>query len=384
MRRLADLTNRAAILVILAAFVLLSPAPPAHAESERTKVVVIATHRFITDMPRGYTPGHLRALLGRVRPDVIGAEAASNVPHSWQNAPLDCRWVTKPWADENGVDIVPVGWSDPQYPSRLESMFRELRGVGTAAEYKRVEKEFQQRSARIGSTLADLNSKASRDNWRTYHRRLHELYGRATPWEEWNEKIVSNVLRLCAEHPGKRVAIVFSAAHCYFISDRLAEAPGINLVPTDHYLPVSEGEARAKTLPIDHLRALRLLNLQDYGSLPGAALDRLEEHLEAAAEEPEFRNDCRLFRGKLLLHRGRPGDATDEFARAAELDQEKVAVFDGKTPLAETARVWCGVAHKMAGNKRKARRLLREVVEDTSATRNTRLWAQQEMKSLSK
>jgi hypothetical protein len=347
-------------------------------------VVVIATHQFITDMPRGYTPGHLRALLEQVGPDVIGAEAASNAPHPGESAPLDCRWVTKPWADENGVDIVPIGWSDPQYPSRLENMFRELQSVGTAAEYERVEQDFRQRSARIGSTLADLNSQASRDNWRTYHGHLHELYGRDTPWEVWNEKIVSNALRLCAEHPGERVAIVFSAAHCYFISDRLAEAPGINLVPADHYLPVSEGEARAETLPIDHLRALRLLNLQDYGSLPGAALDRLEEHLEAAAEVPEFRNDCRLFRGKLLLHRGRPGDATDEFARAADLGQEKVAVFDGKTPLAETARVWCGVAHKMAGNKRKARRLLREVLQDTSATRENRLWAQQVLRSLSK
>ncbi len=68
-----------------------------------TEVCFVATQHFVTDMPDGYTPGHLRALLKKLSPQVIGVEAPSNVANPWDLAPLELAKVTKPWADKHGI-----------------------------------------------------------------------------------------------------------------------------------------------------------------------------------------------------------------------------------------------------------------------------------------
>jgi hypothetical protein len=52
-------------------------------------------------MRDGYAPGHLRALLDKIAPDVVLVEAAHNVPDPWQTAPYELAQVTRPcWMKE--------------------------------------------------------------------------------------------------------------------------------------------------------------------------------------------------------------------------------------------------------------------------------------------
>lgn len=48
------------------------------ASKRSIEVVMIATLHLIMDKPKGCTPGHLRALGNKVRPDVFAVEACRN------------------------------------------------------------------------------------------------------------------------------------------------------------------------------------------------------------------------------------------------------------------------------------------------------------------
>src|SRR6516164_11465736 len=96
----------------IAAAVLLSLALSLQAEGGQekpTEVVFVGTQHFISDMPPGYTPAHLRVLLEKINPAAVAVEAPTNVKNPWDFAPLELQWVTKPWADQRKIPLVPVG-----------------------------------------------------------------------------------------------------------------------------------------------------------------------------------------------------------------------------------------------------------------------------------
>jgi hypothetical protein len=59
------------------------------AQAAPTEVVFVGTQHFISDMPTGYTPGHLRTLLDRIKPAALAVEAPANLPDPWAAAPLE-------------------------------------------------------------------------------------------------------------------------------------------------------------------------------------------------------------------------------------------------------------------------------------------------------
>src|SRR5262249_11731148 len=146
-------------------------------------VAVVGTQHFLTDMPDGYTPAHLRLLLTRLAPDVLAVEAPSNVAAPWAFAPYELARVTKPWSDARRLPTVPAGWHEPGYEEQLGAMFRAFQAEGKAAAYQQVEQRFQAESAKQPATCQFLNSPASQQLWRAYHAGLHDLAGRDTPWE---------------------------------------------------------------------------------------------------------------------------------------------------------------------------------------------------------
>jgi hypothetical protein len=72
------------MLVLLAAVQTRATARP-------VEVVVVATEHFITDMPEGYTPAHLRALLTKIQPDLLLVEAPANAQDPWPGRPTSWR-----------------------------------------------------------------------------------------------------------------------------------------------------------------------------------------------------------------------------------------------------------------------------------------------------
>src|SRR5579863_2910847 len=164
-------------------------APPAQAAGTQAgsneppcEVVVIATQHFISDMPEGYTPAHLRALLAKIKPDVVAVEAPTNMPDPWPYAPYDCWKITKPWADEHKIPAAPVGWLNSSYQIELAAMFQEFQQQGKGVAFQAIEQAFQVASAQQPMTCAFMNSGPYHDLWRSYHQKLHDLYGRKTAW----------------------------------------------------------------------------------------------------------------------------------------------------------------------------------------------------------
>ena len=224
-------------------------------QAKQTEVVVIATHHFVTDMTNGYTPGHLRALLTKVSPDLLLVEAPSNVAQSWEHAPIEVTEVLKPWAERKKVVIVPCGWHDPMYQEQVARLLESYNTSDKAKKYHEIEQRFQQQVAAQPPTCCYMNGDLYQQVWRLYQSDLAKLAGQPTPWQTWNTKILENVVKTCKDHPGKRVAVVFGGAHVYFIQDGLANEKSIKLICADKFLPLTEQEVAMHNEPGDYLRA---------------------------------------------------------------------------------------------------------------------------------
>lgn len=310
---------------------------------EDTEVVIVATQHFITDMPSGYTPAHLRALLKKICPDLLAVEVPNNVSNGWDYAPLDLWQITKPWGDEFGVEIAGVGFYEPKYQVQLSEMFADFQKKGLFNEYEQMENKFQAESASEPQTCEFMNSPEGFKLWRDYHAQLHRLYGKDTPWEAWNEKIVDNILKLCSKHRGKRIAVVFGSAHCYYIKDNLSGRQGVKIIPTNYFFPLTSGEVQKETKAVDYLKALRLLNF-NVGSLTSQQLSRLKSFLDKIKDITEFQNDYHLFYGKYLLHAGRTQEALEEFKKVASLSPEAISLFDGSSRLRDAGQAYENIA----------------------------------------
>jgi RNA polymerase sigma factor (sigma-70 family) len=351
------------------------PGPDAHL----TEVAVVATQHFLTDMPDGFTPAHLRLLLARLSPDLLAVEAPTNVIRPWDFAPHELARVTRPWADGRRVPVVPVGWYEPGYQAQLGEMLDDFRARGRWEAYQRAEQSFQSHSARLPMTCQSLNSREGHALWRDYHAALHDLHGKDTPWELWHAKVVANVLGVCRANPGKRVVVVLGAAHGYFMLDALAKEKEVRLVPVEPFLPLDGEAVAAETTPADHLQALRLLN---FPAVEPARLGTLEAHLGRIKDAPGLRGDYHLFRGKLLLHRGQPADALEEFRAVARLDRQALSAFDGQSRLHEAGQVYAAIARQRTGDAAGARSDLEAFLDQPDVTPSSRQWAEEVLASI--
>ena len=206
-------------------------------QGKPTEVVVIGTQHFLTDMPEGYTPGHLRALLEKVAPDVLAVEAPTNVSDPWSHAPNELWRVTRPWAKQSDIEILPTAWNEPKYGQQIGGMIQGFQFWGNGAKHQKIEKEIQAKLAAQSNTCEHMNSSAYIESWRKYHAALHELSGKDTPWENWNAKIMKNIRDVCRKYPGQRVALVYGSAHSYYFLDQLAEDPNVELVSGEQFFP---------------------------------------------------------------------------------------------------------------------------------------------------
>jgi tetratricopeptide (TPR) repeat protein len=370
------------LAALVMAAVLLCAAPGCgKAKEPETEVVVIGTLHFITDMPEGYTPGHLRVLLKKVSPDVLAVEAPANAPSPWAYAPFELWNVTRPWAAKEGIECFPAGFNNPQYQAQLARMFQASEADGKGDAYRKIEQAFQTASAKQPCTCEFANGEAQYALWRDYHTRLHDLYGKDTPWETWNARIVENIVAICKKHPGERVAVVFGSAHAYYFVDHLARSKGIRVIPAHTFFPLSDAEVQAHTQPVDYLKALRQLNF-DPGALPAQTIQRLESFLEQAERFPQFGNDCRLFRGKLSLHKGKWQDALQQFEALSNLEPQVVSAFDGQTRIREAAMVFAAVAKIHLERHAEAREELEAMLDDEQVTPGTKQWARQILATL--
>jgi hypothetical protein len=347
-------------------------------QEKPTEVVFVGTQHFISDMPQGYTPGHLRALLVKINPVVLAVEAPTNVKNPWDFAPLELQWVTKPWAEQHKVPAIPIGWNDAFHAMKVQNMILAIQKAGKGDEFRKLEARFQGEFS-TGATCEDFNGEKGIDLWRQYHKALREISGKETPWETWNARIFENLKALVRDNRGKRVAVVFGAAHGYYLLDALSKEEGIRILPCSSFFPLAPDEVGNQTTSKDHLLALRLLN---FGSVPPEKLEELGRHLDHLKDVKEFRADYDLFRGKYLLHKGDPGGAVAAFREVAGLGDGQLSLFDGATRLNEAGAIYGAIALTRQGKPTEARGQLKSFLQKDGLSAPMKQWAQQLLQEL--
>lgn len=339
-----------------------------------TEVVVVGTQPFITDMPDGYTPGHLRALLDKIKPDLIAIEAATNVSRPMASAPYECRHVTIPWAREHEIPVVAVGLLEKDYGPQIEAMKTGLRAEGRDAAFEIIEEQLQRRLHSMGRSIDALNTEDWQQAWRTYHDQLHRLVGADTPWEVWNERVARKLRKLCEDNPGKRIAVVFGAGHTYYFRDALAELEAVDVKPTAALLPLSDSDVDRHTTRLDYLKALRPLNTAAVSPEALLHCEHLLRHLKGL---PDMALDYQLFEGKLQLHAGKYQQAVSAFDHLAESAAGAISQFDGRHRIVDGARLGAVLALRADGRTREAADRLRIVLADSQIAPEVRQFAQE-------
>ena len=329
-----------------------------------TEVVIVGTQHLITDMPAGFTPGHLRALLANIEPDIILTEEAMNVRGGASTAPYECANVTLPWAAEHQVEVIPVGWYSPGYAKLVDQMVQRFAASGNSERYELIERRFQQESGAMVTSCETMNGKAYNKLWRDYHDRLHQLAGSDTPWEQWNAKVVDNIRKACQTHPGKRIAVVFGGAHTYYFADQLAADSQLKVIPTDRYLPITSEQLAENTTPLDYVKAMRPLNL---AAISHVQLDHVGRQLDHVKGVPSLAGDYNLFYGKYLMHAGKLNEAVSAFDAVISAAGESISKFDETNRLIDGARFGAVIALSQAGQNEYARQRLQAILGDQAS-----------------
>ncbi|HXX94482.1 MAG TPA: hypothetical protein VEN81_12675 [Planctomycetota bacterium] len=358
------------LLDVVAPLLLCAQTQPV--QEKLTEVVVVGTQHFISDMPSGYTPAHLRVLLTKINPAALAVEAPSNVKNPWDFAPLELQWVTKPWADQRRLPLIPVGWNDQFYQLKVQNMMGAFQKAGKGEEYQKLENRFQVETA-ADIACENFNGEKSIDLWRQYHKALHELYGKDTPWETANSKIFDNLRNALREYRGKRVAIVFGAAHGYYLIDALSQEEGVKVLPCSSFFPLSAKEVADQTTPKDHLFALRLLN---FGAVAPDKLDDLGKHLEVVKSAKEYAGDYELFRGKYLLQKGDFEGARAAFGIVVGLPDDLTSAFDGTSRLNEAGAIFMALALAREGKTADALAQVEGVLKKGAHSAPMKQWAE--------
>jgi hypothetical protein len=287
--------------------------------------------------------------------------------------------VTRPWADQHQRPLIPVAWNDQFYQLKLQNMMAAFQKAGKTAEYQKLETRFQSELA-AGTTCEDFNGEKNIDLWRQYHKTLHDLSGKDTPWETWNARILENLRTALRDYRGKRVAIVFGAAHGYFLIDALSKEEGVKVLPCSSFFPLSAKDVADQTTPKDHLLALRLLN---FGAVPPDKLDDLGKHLEALKAAKEYTGDVDLLRGKDLLLKGDFPGAAAAFRSVAGLPNDQTSAFDGASRLNEAGAIYLAIALARQGKTADAQAQVEAILKKDGLSPPMKQWAQQLQQELS-
>ena len=331
---------------------------------EATEVVLVGTHHFLSDMTNGYSPGHLRALLGKIKPDVVAVEAPVNTLDAWQFAPLELQKITKPWCDKHGIPAAPTSWHSALYGQQIGQMVQSIQASGKGGELQRIEQKLQQDIATLQSCEA-MNGDKYLEAWREYHSVLNKLYGQETPWEVVNKKMVDEIEKVCDQHPGKRIAVVYGAAHSYFFNDNLANVSSVRILPTADFFPLTSADVDKHTISSDYVLAMRPLNFMQANPMQ---LQHTRALLEQMKRLPELEHEHLLYSGKQLMHEGKLDAALVELSKVTSISPEHKSSLDGKTCLCDAATIACALVTIKQQKYKEAREYLSKTQNSATAT----------------
>jgi hypothetical protein len=367
-------------LTILA-FLLCGSQHLACAAGKQTEIVLISTEHFMSDQIGDTSPAHLRAMLNRVRPDVLALEALANASDPFSQLPFEAWNITLPWARENNVATQAVDGTVANYQQALGIMVQRLSSGPHAAEYQKLENTL---AAELAQWRGFEQQQQDRfhDCCRRYWTQIRTWAGGETAWDQRGAIIAANILKLAAESAGKRIAVVFGAMHGHDLSDRLVKHHELKLVPAAQFLPLPAQEIVAAMKPADDLLAMRRLNFQPGASIVGK-LDGIEKPLQRLAASKVTEPVARHYQARLLMHRFQWQEALKLLDELAAQPTDLKLAIPGNPPAVILARINRAIVLQVLQRADEARAELDAVIADPLTQGELRPFAEQLRKGMS-
>lgn len=358
---------------------LLLRAAPATAAQQGTEIVVIAGNHGL-HLTRGYSPTELRALLRKIAPDAVGVE---NFPE-WQEAGVQFHpglsepAVAMNWAARAGVRVYGVkngddvpGWEsqaqglaslrDSSSSFRSQTYLNSLRG--NLAGQARMAFEYDESIAWTNSEEGVL--RRARDRQRYTEAQQNWMAAQ-------DDTVAQGIIALVRRYRPRRFAVIMGSDHFGPTRTRLQGQPGITVLSTESFLPLTQPEVHEAWDPfdavmvlganLDHPVARAAPHSRDHARTR-AELDRLSAHAPDSAPTLYY-----LARWYMLFERWNQAEPLLNRLRAGApgADQAMPVAFSIRSPPLPTYRALATFAlamlHDLKGNHDAARPLYRELL----------------------
>ena len=301
------------------------------AQQPRSEVIVIGTvhapHTFF--MEPGYTPAHVRAVLDKFSPTLVGVE----INPLWfahglfTDVTYELQDTAVPWAVEHGLPVYGIDWQNIEalgaaYKRGLE-IARAWHPDSAATLAKRHETARRLAAmieARLETVEGDPDNLHSNDDFNWYQsvafaettREWWESEGRSDPsgaepghrtfliLEPRDSHIVEQILVLMRRYPGCRLAVVIGGGHKPNLDRKLALYSDIRVVQLDALGPITPTEVEAAWRPLDALAALResLDGVGYYFNPEGVNRDRVNRLIRRLREAGIDTNELSYFEAR--------------------------------------------------------------------------------------
>lgn len=243
----------------------------------RPKVLIIGTDHAPTCFwaAPGYTNAHLRAVLDRFKPTMIGIESNP----AWMARGIVNRvtyeaQVAMDWAAKDQVPVYGVDWA--KFEGLAEANRLGLKRARDADPQPQSVTQLRDEARQVASYLAPfraeyarhpddlflwLNTQGAEQRGRQDVERLGKSTGPEAQYlqdlEYRNTRIVEHVLALVRRYPGAKLAVVMGFAHKWPLEQKLAAVTDVELVPWSSLPPIRADELVAAWAPKDSLSTLR-------------------------------------------------------------------------------------------------------------------------------
>lgn len=232
--------------LLLVCGTLLAP-PRAHSQQSGapSDVYVLATlYRRHAQTP-AYGHDTLRALIERVRPDVVVLDVSPRELREQTVHPSKAEYpqVIFPLVRTRGYRAYPAEPDEPEFTEIVSRLSRSLETFRTrrpdAASVDTQDDEATYAAlARLWKTPADVNG-ALTDRLLSTRRHVQDLIAGpevADAWRRWNEHSLSVIRRAVQENPGKRVLVLIGVENAAMLRPALAGDASITLVDVEAWL----------------------------------------------------------------------------------------------------------------------------------------------------
>lgn len=366
-------------IVALITLPLILRTEPATAAQGRIEIVVIAGNHGL-HLTRGYSPTELRALLRKIAPEAVGVE---NFPE-WQEAGVQFHpglsepAVAMSWAARAGVPVYGVKNGDdvPGWQSQAKGLASLRDSSATVRSQAHLNSLRRNLAGQARMAFEYDESIAWANSQEGVRRRATDRQRYTAAQQTWmaaqDDTVAQGILALVRRYRPRRFAVIMGSDHFGPTRTRLQGQPGITVLSTESFFPLTQAELQDAWDPfdaamvlganLDHPVARAAPHSRDQARTR-AELDRLTAYAPDSAPTLYY-----LARWYMLFERWNQAEPLLNRLRAGApgADLPMPVAFAIRSPPLPTYRALATFAlatlHDLRGNHDAARPLYRELL----------------------